>query len=70
MRCPLLALWGASSFVGRHYDVLEVWRGYADQVTGHAVPSDHYVPEEAPDHVLSALKPFLAATLDSPHRPL
>ena len=61
VRCPLLALWGASSFVGRTYDVLAAWRGYADRVTGRPVPSDHYVPEEAPDHVLSAVHPFLAA---------
>jgi haloacetate dehalogenase len=59
VRCPLLALWGRSSFVGRTYDVLDVWRQYADQVTGHAVASDHYVPEEAPDEVLAALRPFL-----------
>ena len=59
VRCPLLALWGASSFVGRSYDVLDVWRQYADQVAGHPVASDHYVPEEAPDDVLAALRPFL-----------
>ena len=59
VRCPLLALWGRSSFVGRTYDVLDVWRRYADQVAGHAVASDHYVPEEAPDEVLAALRPFL-----------
>ena len=48
-----------ASFVGRTYDVLDVWRQYADQVTGHPVAGDHYVPEEAPDEVLAALRPFL-----------
>jgi haloacetate dehalogenase len=60
VRCPLLALWGASSFVGRTYDVLDVWRQYADDVTGHPLPSDHYLPEEAPAEVVAALRPFLA----------
>jgi haloacetate dehalogenase len=58
--CPLLALWGEHSFVGRTYDVLQIWREYADDVRGTAVPSDHYLPEEAPTEVTSALREFLA----------
>ncbi|MFF2851002.1 alpha/beta fold hydrolase [Streptomyces sp. NPDC058001] len=46
--CPVLALWGEHSFVGRTYDVPEVWRAYAKDVRGEALPCDHYVPEEAP----------------------
>jgi haloacetate dehalogenase len=60
VRCPVLALWGEQSFVGRTYDVLEVWRQYADDVSGRAVASDHYVPEEAPDEVVAHLGAFLA----------
>ena len=30
--CPLLVLWGDRGFVGNNYDVLEVWRRYADDV--------------------------------------
>ncbi|MFE2184182.1 alpha/beta fold hydrolase [Streptomyces sp. NPDC059455] len=56
---PLLALWGAHGFVGRHYDVPEVWRGYADDVRGQALPCDHYLPEEAPDETLRHLRAFL-----------
>jgi haloacetate dehalogenase len=58
---PLLALWGEHSFVGRSYDVLDVWRGYARTVTGVALPADHYLPEEAPEQVADALRDFLAA---------
>ena len=32
IRCPLLVLWGAKGFVQRTYDVLDVWRHYAEQV--------------------------------------
>jgi haloacetate dehalogenase len=58
--CPVLALWGEHSLVGRTYDVLQIWREYADDVTGTTVPSDHYLPEEAPAEVTSELREFLA----------
>lgn len=62
VRCPVLALWGEHSFVGRNYDVLKVWREYADHVSGTALPSDHYLPEEAPALVTAELAAFLART--------
>jgi haloacetate dehalogenase len=55
---PLLAVWGESSYVGRTFDVVGVWESYADQVTGCAAPSDHYVPEEAPEFTAQALTAF------------
>ncbi|GAA3615116.1 alpha/beta hydrolase [Nonomuraea rosea] len=60
VRCPVLALWGEHGFVGRTYDVLEVWRAYAEDVTGAALPSDHYLPEEVPALVAAELEAFLA----------
>ena len=56
---PLLVLWGADGFVGRRYDVLAVWRDYADDIRGKAVPGGHFVPEEAPDETLAQLQVFL-----------
>jgi haloacetate dehalogenase len=58
--CPLLALWGAKGEVARWYDILEVWRGWAGEVSGEALDCGHYLPEEAPDATLRALRPFLA----------
>ena len=55
---PLLALWGGEGLVGRTYDVLETWREVASDVTGHAVPGGHYLPEEAPEETLEALRGF------------
>lgn len=55
---PLLAVWGESSYVGRHFDVTRVWQDYAEDVSGVAVPSDHYVPEEAPDVTVRLLTRF------------
>lgn len=58
---PLLALWGAEGFVGATYDVLSVWRGYADNVGGAALPSGHYLPEEAPQETTDALLTFFGS---------
>jgi haloacetate dehalogenase len=58
---PLLALWGAEGLVGRRYDVLEVWRTYADgPVTGHAVSGGHFLPEESPEETLVPVQEWLA----------
>ncbi|WP_327097679.1 alpha/beta hydrolase [Nocardia vinacea] len=58
--CALLVLWGAHGFVGTHYDVLEVWRRYADDIRGHGLDCGHFVPEEAPEQTIGALRDFLA----------
>jgi len=58
---PLLALWGAEGVVGRCFDPLHEWRQVADDVRGKALPSGHYIAEEAPqlllDEVLAFLRP-------------
>lgn len=58
--CPTLVLWGEHGFVGRHYDVLEIWRRYGTDVRGAALDSGHFVPEEAPEDTIAALREFLA----------
>ncbi|MGQ0676494.1 MAG: alpha/beta fold hydrolase [Rhodospirillales bacterium] len=58
LRGPLLALWGAKGFVGRRYDVLAEWRKRALGVSGAALPSGHFLPEEAPEETASALLAF------------
>lgn len=60
VRQPLLALWGASSYVGRTFDVAAIWRSYATAVSGRAVNADHYLAEEAPPASEGALRDFLA----------
>lgn len=57
--CPLLVLWGSNGFVGRNYDVLDTWRAYANNITGHALPCGHHLPEEAPRDTAEALLDFL-----------
>jgi haloacetate dehalogenase len=58
---PLLVLWGEHGFVGRHYgDVTEVWREYAETVTGRSLPCGHFLAEEVPLETAAALAEFLA----------
>lgn len=67
VECPALVLWGAEGFVGRAYDVVEVWRQYASDVRGLALACGHFLAEEAPDATLEALTGFLGAA-DDPKR--
>lgn len=59
--CPLLALWGEKGVVERLYDVLEVWRGYASDVRGSALPCAHFLAEERPGETAEELVSFLEA---------
>ena len=61
VRCPLLALWGKRGAMERLYDVLETWREMADDVHGRALECGHFLPEEAPEETLAALREFLRA---------
>ena len=59
VECPVLVLWGTEAFVGRGYQPLEVWREYATDVRGQSLPTGHFIPEEAPELVIAALRDFL-----------
>ena len=59
VECPLLALWGEKGVVERLYDVLEVWRGYASDVRGKALPCGHFLAEESPVETAEEVLPFL-----------
>jgi haloacetate dehalogenase len=39
---------------------LPVWRRWADDVSGSALESGHFIPEEAPDALVASLRRFLA----------
>jgi haloacetate dehalogenase len=56
---PLMVLWGAHGVIERCFDALALWRAAADDVRGHALPSGHYIPEEAPQALLDSALPFL-----------
>jgi haloacetate dehalogenase len=58
--CPVLVLWSARDELPRWFDVVETWRGWADDVRGRGIDAGHFLAEEAPDDVADALLAFLA----------
>ena len=52
------ALWGAKGMMPKWYDVVAVWRDWAENVQGLEIDCGHYLPEEAPEETYAALKAF------------
>jgi haloacetate dehalogenase len=59
LSCPAMVLWGEKGVVGRNFDVLSVWRDFAEDLRGQALPCSHYLPEEAPEATAEKLLNFL-----------
>lgn len=57
--CPVLALWASKGFLEGHYDVLDVWRDWAEKVDGRTLQCGHYIPEEVPEETYAELHAFL-----------
>ena len=60
IQCPLLVLWGAHNPAYQRHDMLSEWRKRAIDVSGEAVASDHFIPEEAPEAVLASFDQFFS----------
>jgi len=58
--CPVLALWSGRGALSQWYDVLGIWRDWADQVEGRSIDCGHYLAEEAPDETYAALNAFFS----------
>jgi haloacetate dehalogenase len=59
--CPLLVLWGKKGVIERQYDAIALWLERAIRVTGQAIESGHFLPEEAADETFAAIGAFLTA---------
>jgi haloacetate dehalogenase len=59
--CPFLVLWSEKGPFHRMYDVLQTWKERSSQVSGKALPTGHFLPEQVPDQLIAELKPFLRA---------
>lgn len=60
---PLRVLWGQHGTVGHCFDVLNLWRDRAVQVTGEALPCGHYLAEESPEQVIAQAQAFFTHSL-------
>ncbi|MDE1169568.1 MAG: alpha/beta hydrolase [Pseudomonas sp.] len=57
LQCPVLVLWPQAQRAAR--TPLEVWRGWAREVSGKGIGGGHLQPEESPQAVLAQVLPFL-----------
>jgi haloacetate dehalogenase len=62
IRCPLLALWsesgGLNAWYGAEAGPLGIWRRWAENVEGEAVPGGHFFPEEHPAAIADRIRAF------------
>ena len=63
LKLPLLALWGEKGIIHKAYDILEVWRGYAEDVQGRVLQAGHFLAEEKPEETAEVLIGFLNSSL-------
>ncbi|MEV4335435.1 alpha/beta hydrolase [Streptomyces sp. NPDC049597] len=57
---PVLALWGSVGLPAR-LPALEIWRAYAEDVSGAEIPEcGHFIAEERPEALVEHLRGFLA----------
>ncbi len=61
IECPVLVLWSRRGELEEWYDVLAIWRDWADDVRGRSLDCGHYLAEEAPDETYAELHAFFCA---------
>ncbi len=60
--CPVHVLWGERGVVHRLFTPVADWQAKASgPVSGHAVPSGHYIAEEIPDLLVNEIISFFAS---------
>jgi haloacetate dehalogenase len=64
--CDMLVLWGERGVVHRMFEPLALWQAQcAARVSGRPLPAGHFIPEELPEIVASALGSFFAVSENS-----
>ena len=69
IECPVLVLWGSKGEVAKWYNVLDIWRDWANDVRGMPIESGHFLAEEAPDATYAALHAFFRPDQNSSDTP-
>ena len=58
--CPTLALWGGAGIAAGAATPLHTWRAWCENVSGAAIDSGHFIPEENPKATSEALDAFFS----------
>jgi len=63
IQCPVLVLWSTDGPLDSWYaeGPLALWRGWANDVTGHSVEGGHFFPEAAPEITTKHLRGFFSS---------
>lgn len=59
IQSPLMVLWAQNGICGRLWNVLDVWKDRAQQVSGQPMPCSHNIPEDMPGETLKLIEEFL-----------
>jgi pimeloyl-ACP methyl ester carboxylesterase len=62
VHCPLRVLWSKHGVMENCFDTIKEWQAVTEvgvAVDGHSLATGHYIPEEAPDDVVSNILGFL-----------
>lgn len=58
IQCPVLLLWSEKDFSSQTDNPLQIWKNWADDVSGKGLPGGHFLMEECPDLVLNEFVVF------------
>jgi haloacetate dehalogenase len=63
LNIPIQVLWGKHGVIGRKFSPIKVWQAYTtEKVSGCAMPTGHFIPEEDPKGVITKLNNFFLST--------
>ena len=63
LNIPIQILWGKHGVIGRKFSPIKVWQAYTtEKVSGCAMPTGHFIPEEDPKGVITKLNNFFLST--------
>ncbi|MBU3617466.1 alpha/beta fold hydrolase [Polynucleobacter sp. JS-Polo-80-F4] len=60
LKVPLKVLWGEHGLVNKCFKPIDDWKEVSTEVSGRAVPSGHYIPEELPELLIAEAKEFFS----------
>ena len=59
LNIPIQVLWGKKGVIGKQFKPIKIWQKYSKKkVTGFAINSGHFIPEQNPKETIKRLKNF------------
>ena len=59
LNIPIQVLWGKKGVIGKQFKPIKIWQKYSKKkVTGFAINSGHFIPEQNPKETIKRFKNF------------